>query len=84
MMNTELRYLYKRRVLNAPDVKLNGRLININWVLREDTLDYIGRLKDEFEKIYKVYFPHEINHNLKKVWCKDESLKNFFTFLKEF
>jgi hypothetical protein len=31
-----------------------------------------------------VYFAHELNKNIRKTKYKDESLKYFFTFLKDF
>lgn len=79
-MTSDIRFLYKREVLTL----LDGKLINISFVLREDTYNYAVRLLPEFEKIYKVYFAHELNKNIKKTKYKDESLKYFFTFLKDF
>lgn len=45
---------------------------------------YILKLAPEFLKIYKAYFYHEINRNIKKESVKDESMKCFFKFIKEF
>ena len=63
---------------------LENKLVHINFAFREDTLHYVARLLGEFDKIYRAYFPHELNHNIRKHTYKNESLKSFFSFLKEF
>lgn len=80
LITSDLRFVYKKEVLPL----LEGRLVHINFVFKEDTLNYVGRLISEFDKIYRAYFPHELNHNLRRQSYKNESLKSFFSFLKEF
>lgn len=80
LVTGDLRFVYKKEVLTL----LEGRLVHINFAFKEDTMNYVARLLGEFEKIYKAYFPHELNHNIRKHDYKNESLKSFFGFLKEF
>lgn len=80
MMTKDLLGLYRREV----EKKISGKYINLDLSLEDETIRYILKLAPEFLKIYKTYFAHEINKNIKLHDVKDESIKSFFKFLKEF
>lgn len=62
LLTSDLRFIYKKDVL--PEIE--GRLVHISFGFKEDTMNYVARLLGEFEKIYRAYFPHELNHNIRK------------------
>ena len=80
MMTKDLLNLYRKEV----EFKLNGKFINLNLALTDETTRYILKLASEFVKIYREYFPHEHNRNIRKDDIKDESFRCFLRFIKEF